>query len=209
MVGGSRGLGEIVVKLLCAGGAHVKFTYHRGQEDAARLCDEIVSSGGSADYLQLDVLQSDWCSVMTELGKWRPTHLYFFATPFISASATGVFNSDLFNKFCAYYVHGFANLIAQLAPLGLKHVLYPSSVFIDEVPSKMCEYAAAKAAGEMLCAFLRKTHKAMIIQCPRLPRLATDQTVSLLKVNNADPVPVILSTLRSFPSPKLAPEVLL
>jgi NADP-dependent 3-hydroxy acid dehydrogenase YdfG len=198
VVGGSRGLGEIAVKLLCAGGANVKFTYHRGQEDAVRLRDEIISKGGTADCLQLDVLRSDDGSFINELGIWRPTHLCFFATPFIFSPATGAFSLDRFDRFCAYYVHGFANLVSQLVPLGLRHVLYPSSVFIDEVPPNMGEYVAAKAAGEMLCNFLGKTHRGIIIQHPRLPRLATDQTVSLRQVNNADPVPVILNALRSF-----------
>jgi acyl dehydratase len=207
VVGGSRGLGEIAVKLLCAGGANVKFTYHHGQEDAARLRNEIASNGGNANSLQLDVLEtgSHWLAV-EEVGIWRPTHLYFFATPFIFASATGVFSSDLFDKFCACYIRGFANLISQLAPLGLKYVLYPSSVAIDEVPPNMGEYAAAKAAGEMLCAFLKKAHRHMTIHCPRLPRLATDQTVSLRPVNNADPVPVILNALRLFSSAASARE---
>jgi MaoC like domain len=201
VVGGSRGLGEVAVKLLCAGGANVKFTYHRGQEDAIQLRDEVIAERGTADYLQLDVLHFDDGSFINELGNWRSTHLYFFATPFISSSATRLFSSDLFARFCAYYVNGFANLVSQLAPLGLKYVLYPSSVFINEVPPHMGEYIAAKAAGEMLCTFLEKTHRGMIIQCPRLPRLATDQTVSLRQINNADPVPVILNALRAFSVP--------
>jgi acyl dehydratase/NADP-dependent 3-hydroxy acid dehydrogenase YdfG len=201
VVGGSRGLGEIAVKLLCAGGANVKFTYHRGKDDAVRLRDEIASDGGSVDCLQLDVLESGKRWLVTENAEnWRPSHLYFFATPFIFSSATGIFSTELFEKFCACYVHGFANLIAQLAPLGLKYVLYPSSVALDDVPSNMGEYAAAKAAGEMLCEFLKKAHRQMTIRCPRLPRLATDQTVSLRPVKNADPTPVILNALRLFPS---------
>ncbi len=199
VVGGSRGLGEIAVKLLCAGGANVKLTYNSGREDAVRLRDQIASNGGDAACLQLDVLKSDSPSLAAkEIADWRPTHLYFFATPFIFRSATGVFSPDLFDQFCAYYVRGFTNLISQLVPLGLKYALYPSSVAIDEVPLNMGEYAAAKAAGEMLCAFLGKAHRQLTIHCPRLPRLATDQTVSLRPVNNADPVPPILNVLRLF-----------
>ena len=201
VVGGSRGLGEVAAKLLCAGGANVKFTYHRGREDAVRLRDEIIAQGGTADCLQLDVLRSEDGSFIDELGNWRPTHLCFFATPFIFSSATGVFSSDRFDRFCAYYVHGFANLVNQLAPLGLRRVLYPSSVSINEVAPNMGEYVVAKAAGELLCTFLEKTLRGITILCPRLPRLATDQTVSLRQINNADPVPVILNVLRAFSVP--------
>jgi NAD(P)-dependent dehydrogenase (short-subunit alcohol dehydrogenase family) len=191
-------LGEVTVKLPCAGGAKVKFTYHRREKDAVRLRGEILAEGGTADFLRLDVLRSEDGSFIAEIGHWRPSHLYFFATPFIFSPATGVFSSDRFERFCAYYVHGFATLVSQFAPLGLRYALYPSSVFINEVPPNMGEYVAAKAAGEMLCKFLAKTHRGIVIQCPRLPRLATDPTVSLRQGNNADPVPVILNALRSF-----------
>jgi hypothetical protein len=60
----------------------------------------------------------------------------------------------------------------------------------------MGEYAAAKMAGEILCDFLQKTNPGIAIHKPRLPRVATDQTVSLLPVSNQDPVAVLLPHLR-------------
>jgi hypothetical protein len=67
----------------------------------------------------------------------------------------------------------------------------------------MGEYAAAKAAGEIVCQFLQKNHREMTIYSPRLPRMATDQTVTLLPltllpVNNLDPVPIMIKVLRCF-----------
>jgi hypothetical protein len=60
----------------------------------------------------------------------------------------------------------------------------------------MGEYAAAKMAGEILCDFLQKANPRLTIHKPRLPRVATDQTVSLLPVGNQDPVSVLLTNLR-------------
>jgi hypothetical protein len=60
----------------------------------------------------------------------------------------------------------------------------------------MGEYAAAKMAGEVLCDFLQKTNPGIAIHKPRLPRVATDQTASLLPVSNQDPVSVLLAHLR-------------
>jgi acyl dehydratase len=198
VIGGSRGLGEIAAKLVCAGGAKVKITYHQGKDDAVRVAQEITSNGGDAGFFHFDVLDCDSDALKMRLGDWCPTHLYFFATPFIASSPPGVFNPDLFYKFCRYYVTAFRNVVNQLASAGLKNALYPSTVFIDEAPSGMGEYAAAKAAGEVLCALLERTHRGMVIRRPRLPRLPTDQTVSLRSVYQADPVPVILSELRLF-----------
>jgi hypothetical protein len=80
----------------------------------------------------------------------------------------------------------------------LEHVLDPSSTAIDEAPLNMGEYAAAKAAGESMCAFLAKAHKKTAFHAPRLPRLATDQTASVLAVDNKNPVPYLLSALREM-----------
>jgi len=62
----------------------------------------------------------------------------------------------------------------------------------------MGEYAAAKAAGETLCAFLAKTQPDFQVLAPRLPESATDQTASLVPTENEDPAHVLLNTLRPF-----------
>ena len=56
----------------------------------------------------------------------------------------------------------------------------------------------AKASGETLCKFLEKGHRGLRIYCRRLPRLATDQTASLLPGNAQDPAPIMRDSLREF-----------
>ncbi len=197
VVGGSRGLGEVVVKLLAAGGADVRLTYHRGEAEAKRITDEINGDGataGKAACFALDVLQpeaSQRSIAALVAGGWSPTHLYYLATPFIFDATSGAFSTRLFRQFCDYYVAGFLDLLTWLKPHGLRAVLYPSSVALDHIPANMGEYAAAKAAGEVLCAFVEQHSRDLRIYRPRLPRLATDQTASLLPVENADPLAVM------------------
>ena len=62
----------------------------------------------------------------------------------------------------------------------------------------MEEYATAKVAGEMICKFLEKKDKEMKIYCPRLPRMSTDQTVSVFPIKNQNAAPIMLEYLRSF-----------
>ena len=119
-------------------------------------------------------------------------------TPFIFQASRARFSYDLFARFCAFYVDGFESLFRVLKFAGLKNVFYPSSVAIDEHPLGMSEYVAAKLAGEVLCAFLSRTNRQIRFLIPRLPRLATDQTVSILRVDNEDPVPVMLRHLRAM-----------
>lgn len=196
IIGGSRGLGEVTAKLLAAGSAEVKITYNKGEAEARRVVEEINANGGVADSLHFDVLFPQEDLFNASLSGWPPTHLYYFATPFIFSGTKGIFSPNLFNKFCDYYITGFLNILSPLRSLGLRNVFYPSSVAIDELPVDMGEYAAAKIAGEMLCMFLKKNNKDMTIYSPRLARVSTDQTVSLLPIKNQDPVPIMLQHLR-------------
>ena len=200
VVGGSRGLGEVTAKLLAAGGAEVFITYHRGEDDARRIVSEIVSNGAKASCHRLNVLDPR-IDLPPEIATGsKPVHLYYFATPFIFGSTKAKFSRRRFDLFCDFYVGGFLSTIEAFMSCrrGVKKIFYPSTTAIDEMPLDMAEYGAAKAAGENLCDFLQKTHPSIKIYKPRLPRLATDQTVSLLPVVNQEPVSFLLSHLRKL-----------
>jgi hypothetical protein len=199
VIGGSRGLGEVVVKLLAAGGADVRLTYQRGAMDAERVASEIVAGGGVASCFAYD-MQMDSAQLPTLVGGWSPTLLCYFATPFIAAGAPRHFSFERFQDFSRYYVDGFLNTFQAARALGnsLANVLYPSSTFVDELPLNMGEYAAAKAAGEAVCHFLQKAHPEIQFHCPRLPRLATDQTATLIRTDLPDPTPTLLALLRQL-----------
>ena len=136
-----------------------------------------------------------------QLGLRRmPSHLYYFATPPIFSAVRGSFSLELFKSFCDYYVGGFMNVIDVLDRLGSgpRNIFYPSTVAIDQMPMGMGEYCAAKAAGEELCRFLEKNRPATKIHSPRLPRLGTDQTASLMSIQNPDTVEVLLPEIRKM-----------
>jgi NAD(P)-dependent dehydrogenase (short-subunit alcohol dehydrogenase family) len=198
IVGGSRGLGEVAAKLLAAGGAEVIITYYRGEQDAKRIVEEMVARGARAECLPLNVLDPSPALLRMNANPSRPLYLYYFATPFIFGAAKGRFSAKRFATFSEYYVTGFLRTVqsATASAPGLQKIFYPSSAAVDELPSDMGEYAAAKMAGEVLCDFLQKTTPGITIHKPRLPRVATDQTASLLPVSNQDPVPVLLAHLR-------------
>jgi NAD(P)-dependent dehydrogenase (short-subunit alcohol dehydrogenase family) len=196
VIGGSRGLGEVSAKLLAAGSAQVAVTWFRGEEDARRVAGEIRSHGGEAVSLRWDVgadaaqLRDAWSE------SWTPTHVYYFASPFIES--TGAFSPALFAKYCDTYVVGFVNSMQALLDLGCRHlrVLYASTVYAEQPPAGLAEYVAAKRAGEGVCDAWQHAHEHWNVLRPRLPRLATDQTHSLLGEESADPVPVLLAELR-------------
>jgi acyl dehydratase len=198
IIGGSRGLGEVAAKLLAAGGANIKITYVQGKQEADLIVGDIVSNGGVADCFLFDVLNPLIPAAAISASGWKPTHIYYFATPFIFSGSKGKFSADLFRKFSEYYVTGFTNLVDALLEFQPLKVFYPSSVAIDELPKNLGEYAAAKIAGELLCDFLEKCHSGLQIYKSRFPRTETDQTATIMPVASADPADLMLSELRLF-----------
>lgn len=198
VVGGSRGLGEVTAKLLCAGGAHVHLTYHLGQAEAARVIADITAHGGVARCSQRNVLALENHPTLEAGEAGTPTHLYYFATPAITPGLAQQFSSDLFRLFCDYYVAGFARTAEHFLRLGVKNFYYASTVHVEEPPPNLAEYAAAKMAGENVCRFLEKNHPGLQIARPRLPKMATDQTASLIPAGTPEPGPILLASLRAY-----------
>ena len=196
IVGGSRGLGELTAKLIAAGGGETILTYAMGQDDAARIADEINQAGGKSNILHLDVRQ-DIAGQLAHLAQ-RPTHCYYFASPRIGRQKSSLFSGELLADFLAVYVDAFYQLCTALS--SKEHpvqVLYPSTVFVDKRPRNMTEYAMAKSAGEVLCDDISAYVPGIQIFKPRLPRVPTDQTalaVAMLDMTPALDVmkPIIL-----------------
>lgn len=195
VVGGSRGLGELSAKLLAAGGADVCLTYAEGSADAMRVVGEIEAHGKRGRAIRFDVLSGRKPELPAD---WSPTHLYYFASPFIFSGRPSGWDDALANKFTGYYVTGFARLVESLVCAELSCAFYPSTIALEEASADMAEYCAAKAGGEALCDVLRRRHRGLTILAPRLPRVATDQTASLLPVANLDPLLVMLGQLRTL-----------
>lgn len=198
VVGGSRGIGEVAAKLLAAGGARVALTFARGAEEASAVRDDIRSNGGHAEAFALDATDAAASTDAIREYLGTVTHLLYFASTPIFVAERTKFDPALFEAFCRVYVAGFSRLVDALLPLGLSGALYPSSVAVEELPADMGEYAAAKAAGESLCAYLAKTRRGLGIRVPRLPRIATDQTRSLAPVKDRPAAEVLLPELRGL-----------
>jgi hypothetical protein len=196
IIGGSRGLGELTAKLLATGGARTIVTYATGEADAAAMAKSIRDWGGSCDVRQFDFRSPAGPQLANLAG--TVTHLYYFATPQIGRRKTGLFDAHRFAEFEACYVLSFYDIFTTLHPAaqdGLKG-FYPSSIFVEERPAGMTEYAMAKAAGEILCAEINASLPKARITINRLPRLPTDQTASVTPVTTGDPVLVLLPLIR-------------
>lgn len=207
VVGGSRGLGELVAKILLAGDAQVTLSYMRGRADAERIQAEALGIGAKVEILELDASSPIPEPVGRMIRALALSHVYYLATPQIGKQAANSWTAPLFDNYCQIYVHGFravveAAIASDSTSRRLK-VLYPSSIFLDQPEAGFAEYCAAKAAGELLCDHLA-LHPSVTVEKPRLPRMRTDQNSSFLGVEGDDPLPIMLGILLSLHATKPA-----
>jgi len=198
VIGGSRGLGEMTAKLLSIGGAQVLLTYNKGEKDCSIVTDEINSNGGDSKSIHLNILDNNFKYFDSIADDQLPTHIYYYATPFIFSGTKGVYSEKLFNNFSEFYVGGFYNLVDYFINKNIINYFYPSTVALDAFSADMLEYTLAKSSGEKLCKFFKYRYVNINLYSTKLPRLATDQTVSLFPVKNESPEKVILNHLRVF-----------
>lgn len=185
IIGGSRGLGEVTAKFLAAGGADVLLTYSTGLDDAKAVVNDVVSHGGKACALRCDV-SGPMDAALSAFSAFMPTHVYFFATPYIFSGHKDNFSYVKFQGFSDCYIDAFNKILQPLIAAGTRNFFYPSTVAIDEMPPAMGEYVVAKAAAEAYCKWMIQNQPQLTIFTPRLPRLATDQTVSVIGADNHD-----------------------
>jgi hypothetical protein len=200
VVGGSRGLGEVTAKLLAAGGAEVKLTYNSGSSDADAVTNEICDGGGVASSMHFDVLEpTPLCkaSIESTNENWKPTHLYYFATPHITVSNSKKLSQELINKYTNFYLTGFIATLERFRGPDLSFVFYPSTTYVEKTPKGLSEYASIKSAGEKLCVSLDKKESKVTYYFARLPRLATDQTTSHLSLSAPSATKYMLDQLLS------------
>lgn len=211
VIGGSRGIGETTTKILAAGGADVTITYNSGMEDALKVQKEILDGAGKCEALELDVLtaMADDYAVLAGHPCW--SHVYYFASPKIESDRTPGWNNALFQKYCRFYVEAFHCLVTVTAPFakicGAEIAFfYPSSVFVDQPEKGFAEYAVAKASGEALCNQLQLNHANTQFYAPRLPRMTTDQTSSIVPVKS-EPTLLVMDKQLSRWSAERASEI--
>ena len=198
IVGGTRGMGATTARILAKSRSDVLITYLRGKAEAA----DLLSKFGDGDHTaqKLDVANLDENS-LDKISEWSPDAVFFFATPFIFEGDGNTFNTNLFDKFSSCYASNFFKLIEGLMLRGapLRQIWYPSSEAVEDFPIDMVEYAAAKAAGEVVCKYISKRFPKLEVLMRRFPRVETDQTRTVTPVPSRSQSEVILEWLEYNP----------
>ena len=178
IVGGSRGIGEIIAKLIAYGNgsAHITFAYNI--DDAKKIKQTLKNCGKKITVSRLRIPKDTFNSI----NWYKFNQIYYCATPKIFAKRSFDFDRKLYKKFSEIYTIGFKKLIKSIPNKLIKNisVFYPSTKAIQEPTLELSEYIKTKKEGEILCKKINKKHKNFIIY-PRIPRIKTDQTISILK----------------------------
>jgi len=200
VIGGSRGLGELVAKLVVVGGGEATISYSAGESDAQRVVAEIKARGGRCSAIQFDVTDKNALPVLLDRFDQPPTHVYYFPTPRIAKRATSGLDAEALQQFINVYVTCFDRVVMALSELEKVQirVFFPSTSFVDDIPAGFAEYTAAKAAGELHCAYLNRILGNVAILWRRLPKLGTDQTASLIPQSVGSALEAMLAVVRSL-----------
>lgn len=196
IIGGSRGLGEVCAKMIAAGGGVPIITYAVGAVEALAVRDEIRAWGGACEMMPYDVRLPAEPQLMALSA--APHSIYYFATAPIFTRKTALYSPTVYEAFHRFYVQGMYELCVALTsrhaqPLS---VFYPSSIAVVERPAELTEYAMAKLAGETLCADMTRFMAGVQVIINRLPRILTDQTATVMPVEAARALDVMLPIVR-------------
>ena len=200
VVGGSRGLGAATAQLIAAGGGAVLATFATGKTEVSTMRRTAARSGFKMEATHFDVRQ-DSAELLTKVCKqFRPTHLYYFATPRIFGRRRDPFDAEQFRIFADFYVERFATVCrAAMNAVPTLDVFYPSTTGLGaDAVRELTEYTAAKAAGEALCTSMNASIPGLRIAVRRLPRVATDQTATMLPIASANPIDTMIPILREL-----------
>lgn len=175
IVGGSRGIGEVLAKLYAAHGGQVILTYHHGAEEAEQICQEIGSDKCFA--FAYDVAQPpkerphSLCENMSDID------IFLTASPKI---LNGLPN-ERYDLYKSYYVDALETVLATTQSWwqeGLNiRVFNPSTTYIDENPDGFSDYVRAKEEGEQMLSKIMVTSENVTGKSYRLPRMKTDQNL--------------------------------
>jgi NADP-dependent 3-hydroxy acid dehydrogenase YdfG len=193
VIGGSRGIGATTVKLLSHAGADVTFTYTSSEKAAAVLTKELSSANVRA--VKDNVLKPEMRSKSFAVQNFD--QIYYFATPQIFVRKTKNFDTDLYTRFCDFYLAAFHDICRNFSKAG-GSVFYPSSVAVLSNDLNTMEYRLSKLAGEGMCETLSEAMQDVTFVMERLPRLASDQTATIQGGHNADTIEVFSAIIQKM-----------
>ena len=195
VIGGSRGIGSFVSKVISLFGAEVTISYLACEQDALEVRDDINKNTieSMAQIVKFDVLKDNYDDVF----KSSYDDLYYFATPKIFDNYSNSFSNEIYKNFRNFYANCFEDIALKFIKSGGKKIYYPSSVAVLNKVRGMEEYTKAKKDGEYVCEELKKRLPVKIL-VDRIDRVNTSQTLSIMPIGSLEPYEVAISIAKKM-----------
>ena len=195
IIGGSKGLGEAVVKILSHGFADIMFSFNTGKKDAFKIKSK---NNKKIKIFYLNVEKKLNLKQIKLIQRFKPTHFYYFATPKIFTGEAYNFDVKKFNLFNQYYLSSFNEIFKVLDKVKLKAVFSPSSISVNEPTSKLFEYSCSKSAMETYFVYLKSKYRYINFYFPRLLKIRTNQTISVFNEKLKSPYFELIKYLKKI-----------
>ncbi|HMO36166.1 MAG TPA: glucose 1-dehydrogenase [Gemmatales bacterium] len=160
VTGGSRGIGAAICRKLSRDGAIVILTYGHDAEQAERVCDELVLSGGKAQAIRCDMEMPDQIDSLFQTISKSYQHLNILVNNAAVAEMIPFEENDIaqFARFFNINVRGPMLAIQKAMPLWENggSVINISSAIVRECPAHSLLYTSSKAALDAMTQVLAK-----------------------------------------------------
>lgn len=182
VIGGSNGIGEICVKILCYYGAKVTFTYHQNLKNSKRILKDCNNK--NLKFLKLDISDIDNKRLVQIFLKERFDQIYYFATPKIFNNVAERVNIKILSDFFDYYILNIINILNLIdKKLSKKtYFLLPSTIATknEENNKNLREYKLIKKLSDEL--FNLDIFENIIVKIHKFNRVKTNQTTSIHQI---------------------------
>ena len=195
VIGGSRGIGEIISKMIIAGGGNVKLTYYKGFEEAKKIKKEFQKLSKNNSIFELNILNQEHLNKLKKVKKINC--VFYLATPKILKSWNKKHDNQISKIFKLFFFQQFKKIVKIFKENNNKlFFFYPSTVFIENNQDGYQSYIKSKILGENFCK--KNKFKKFTFYYPRLPILVTDQNQSFFKLDPVSNIPILLEHLRNI-----------
>ena len=109
VIGGSRGIGEIISKMIIAGGGNVKLTYYKGFEEAKKIKKEFQKLSKNNSIFELNILNQEHLNKLKKVKKINC--VFYLATPKILKSWNKKHDNQISKLYKLFFFKQFKKIV--------------------------------------------------------------------------------------------------
>ena len=179
VIGGTGGIGHILIKFLKKINANFDFTYNTNKKVADKVCKKFLLSKKQTFYFNHNKLKNN------KIKKKLLTYdiLLFLITPKIFTGRLKFFDNRKFEAFNNVYLKTLNSIVEILKVSNKKHKIFiPSTTLIDKNNNNSLEYSISKIVVENYSKELNKSFKNINIVLQRLDAYYSKQTLFMMGI---------------------------